>query len=130
MTFFEPEFTYTALPVRVRFGPGIRRDAGVEVERLGRSRAVILSTPGQAEKARALAADLGRMAAGCLPLAEMHTPVEVTEAALGEVRKLGGDCLIALGGGSSIGLGKALGFLTGLPQIAIPTTYAGSEATS
>ncbi len=130
MSFFEPEFTYTALPVRVRFGPGIRRDTAAEVERLGRSRAIILSTPRQAEKAEALAANLGRLAAGSLPMAEMHTPVEVTEAALAEVRKLEGDCLIALGGGSAIGLGKALGLRTRLPQIALPTTYAGSEATS
>jgi len=39
------------------------------------------------------------------------------------------DCLIGIGGGSTIGLCKALAFRTGLPQIVLPTTYAGSEMT-
>ena len=59
----------------------------------------------------------------------MHTPVEVTEHALALVRERGVDCLIALGGGSTIGLAKAIALRTDLPQIAIPTTYAGSEMT-
>ena len=41
----------------------------------------------------------------------------------------GADCTIALGGGSTTGLGKALAYRTDLPQIVIPTTYAGSEVT-
>jgi maleylacetate reductase len=56
-------------------------------------------------------------------------PVDVTERALAQVRETGSDCLVAIGGGSSIGLGKAIALRTGLPQIAVPTTYAGSEAT-
>ena len=59
----------------------------------------------------------------------MHTPVEVTEDALAFVQKSGVDCLVALGGGSTIGLAKAIALRTDLPQIAIPTTYAGSEMT-
>ncbi|WP_369818241.1 maleylacetate reductase [Novosphingobium sp. ST904] len=39
------------------------------------------------------------------------------------------DCLVAIGGGSTTGLGKAIALRTDLPQIVIPTTYAGSEAT-
>ena len=38
----------------------------------------------------------------------------------------GADCTVAYGGGSTTGLGKALAYRTDLPQIAIPTTYAGS----
>jgi alcohol dehydrogenase class IV len=59
----------------------------------------------------------------------MHTPVEVTEDALALVQQAGIDCLVALGGGSTIGLAKAIALRTDLPQIAIPTTYAGSEMT-
>lgn len=59
----------------------------------------------------------------------MHTPTDVTARALDQLRSTETDCLVALGGGSAIGLGKALALRTGLPQIAIPTTYAGSEAT-
>ena len=59
----------------------------------------------------------------------MHTPVEVTERVLDRVSDASPDCLVSLGGGSTTGLSKALALRTGLPQIAIPTTYAGSEAT-
>jgi alcohol dehydrogenase class IV len=59
----------------------------------------------------------------------MHTPVAVTEAALKVVADLGADCTVAIGGGSTIGLGKAIALRTDLPQLVIPTTYAGSEMT-
>jgi len=60
----------------------------------------------------------------------MHTPVGVTEEALRRAADLQADGVIAVGGGSTVGLGKAISLRTGLPQIAIPTTYAGSEMTS
>jgi alcohol dehydrogenase class IV len=60
----------------------------------------------------------------------MHTPVAITEHVLELVKTLEVNCLIALGGGSAIGLSKALALRTGLPQIVIPTTYAGSEVTA
>lgn len=129
MSSFQPEFAFSQPARRVRFGPGVRGDTGSEIERLGCVRAAILSTPGKRGMAEALAADIGGAAAGIVPLARMHTPVAVTEEALGEVRRLGADCLVAIGGGSTIGLGKALALGTGLPQIVLPTTYAGSEAT-
>jgi alcohol dehydrogenase class IV len=59
----------------------------------------------------------------------MHTPVAVTEAAMAEVSRLGADCTVAIGGGSATGLGKAIALRTDLPQVVIPTTYAGSEMT-
>ena len=59
----------------------------------------------------------------------MHTPVAVTERAVAAAIAVSADCTVALGGGSTIGLGKAIALRTDLPQIAIPTTYAGSEAT-
>lgn len=90
---------------------------------------MILSTPEQADMALEIAADLGQRAAGVFTLAAMHTPVAVTEEALAHTLSVGADSLVAIGGGSTIGLAKALAFRTDLPQIAIPTTYAGSEAT-
>lgn len=123
-------FTYTAAPVRVVFGPGIRATLGDEVRRLGCRRALILSTQPQQLQAASLAAGLGDLAAGIFAGAAMHTPVEVTEEAVRRAASLEADCLVAVGGGSAIGLGKAIALRTGLPQIALPTTYAGSEATS
>jgi maleylacetate reductase len=41
----------------------------------------------------------------------------------------GADCVVAYGGGSTIGLGKAIAYRNDAPQIVIATTYAGSEVT-
>jgi maleylacetate reductase len=114
---------------RVLFGVGVRNTVADEVRRLGCSRALILSTPPQSSSALDLAASLNDMSAGVFSRAAMHTPVEVTEDALRHVQEINADCLIAIGGGSTTGLGKAIAHRTGLPQIVIPTTYAGSEAT-
>ena len=122
-------FVYTALPARVVFGSGTLARLGDEIERLGCRRALVVSTPGHAAQAHELAASLGPLAAGVFAGARMHAPVDVTERALEAVRALGADGLVAVGGGSTIGLAKALALRTDLPQVAVPTTYAGSEMT-
>ncbi len=124
-----PPFTYTALPGRVLFGAGRLAELGAEAERLGLSRLLVLSTPQQRAEAERVAVLLGSRAVGVLATATMHTPVEVTEAAMAVVRDTGADGVVSLGGGSTIGLGKAIALRTDMPQIAIPTTYAGSEMT-
>lgn len=122
-------FIYTALPARVVFGQGTLARVGDELRRLGVGRALVLSTPQQIGEAQALADRLGPFAAGVFAEAAMHTPTDVTERGLARARELGADCLVALGGGSTTGLGKAIALRTDLPQVVIPTTYAGSEAT-
>jgi maleylacetate reductase len=122
-------FTYTGSPARIVFGGGVRSQLGEAIDRLGCSRAFVLSTPQQAGEAEKLAASLGGRAAGVYAHATMHTPVEVSEAAVAAARAAGADCLVAVGGGSTTGLGKAIAWRTDLPQIVIPTTYAGSEVT-
>ena len=72
---------------------------------------------------------LGDSAAAIFPGATMHTPVEVTTRAMRIVEKMRIDCLVAIGGGSTTGLSKAIAYRTGLPQVVIATTYAGSEMT-
>jgi alcohol dehydrogenase class IV len=123
------DFTWTGQPSRVLFGEGTLARLPAEMERLGLKRALLLATPPQEATARELAATLGDRVAGVFAGAVMHTPVEVTERAMAVVRQLGADGTIALGGGSTIGLGKAIALRTDLPQIAVPTTYAGSEMT-
>lgn len=122
-------FIYTALPAKVIFGFGTLARLPEEVRALGCKRALVLSTPGRREAAQGLAERLGELSVGSFAQAAMHTPVEVTERALKVVREVGADCTVALGGGSTIGLGKAIALRTDLPQIVVPTTYAGSEAT-
>lgn len=123
-------FVYTALPLRVRFEQGGRTRVGDELAVIGRSRAMVLSTPEQVAQADEVSAALGDKSAGVLPLATMHTPVEVTEKAMAAVSEAGADCTVAVGGGSTIGLAKAIALRADIPQIALPTTYAGSEMTT
>jgi maleylacetate reductase len=123
------DFTYTANPSRVIFGPGALRHLAREIELLGAKRALVLSTPEQADAARRVAEALGDRAAGVFAQAVMHVPIETARAARDAARRLGADCAVAIGGGSTTGLGKAIALDSGLPILAIPTTYAGSEMT-
>lgn len=123
-------FTYTAYPARVLFGYGRASEIADEVRRLGCKRALILSTPAQQSLADQVSTQLGPMYGGSFTQAAMHTPVDVTERALAYLVEQACDCIVALGGGSTIGLGKALALRTDLPQVVLPTTYAGSEVTS
>ena len=59
----------------------------------------------------------------------MHVPIETAREARELAAELGADCAVAIGGGSTIGLGKAIALEAPIPIIAIPTTYAGSEMT-
>ena len=122
-------FIYQAQSARVIFGSGTGAQLADEAARLGLKRLLILCTPGQtalAERAREWA---GERAVGVFAGATMHTPVDVTERALVAVRDLHADGVVSIGGGSTIGLGKAIALRTDLPQIVLPTTYAGSEMT-
>lgn len=122
-------FTYQALPMRVVFGPGSVNSLPDEIEHLGFERALVLCSPEQQDTGEAIAAALGGRSAGVLAEARMHVPIEVADRARDRARELGADTLVAVGGGSAIGLGKAIALEHGLPVIAIPTTYAGSEMT-
>ncbi|CCD99835.1 maleylacetate reductase [Bradyrhizobium sp. STM 3809] len=122
-------FIFPGIRSRVVFGAGTLSQLAPEMERLGRKRALLLATPQQRNDVDALADRLGSATAGVFAGAVMHTPVDVTREAVAAYAQSGADCVIALGGGSSIGLGKAIALRTGADQIAIPTTYAGSEMT-
>lgn len=130
MSLFQESFAATIPAMRVRFGAGVRHQVGEEMARLGLSRALILTTPQQADTGAEFAALLGAQAVGVYSGAAMHTPVPISEEATATAINLGADCLVAVGGGSTTGLSKAIALRTDLPQIVIPTTYAGSEATA
>ena len=123
------QFIYTALPARVVFGVGSLAQLPAELDRLGAKRALLLSTPEQADAVRQVAAALGSRAAGVYDKAAMHVPLEIAEDARRVARELQADVGITVGGGSTTGLGKAIALTSSLPIVAVPTTYAGSEMT-
>ena len=122
-------FTFPGLTTRVVFGHGTLARTGHEITRLGHSRVLVLSTPHQEPQAQALADQLGALSVGVFAGAAMHTPTQVTEAALAAFAATGATAVVSLGGGSTTGLGKAIATRTGADQVVIPTTYAGSEMT-
>jgi len=114
---------------RVVFGAGSLDRLSDELKTLGFSRALVLSTPPQAGLAARVAAALGERTAGVFDRAVMHVPIETAREARAHALESGADCAVAVGGGSTIGLGKAIALESGLPVIAVPTTLAGSEMT-
>ena len=122
-------FVYQSQPSRVIFGAGTLAQLPREMDALGASRALVLCTPEQRASAERVADLLGARAAGVFDRAVMHVPIETAREAREEARRLGADCAVAIGGGSTTGLGKAIALDSGLPIVAIPTTYAGSEMT-
>ncbi|KAI1926583.1 hypothetical protein LOZ65_002513 [Ophidiomyces ophidiicola] len=122
-------FEYNASPARVVFGFGTIKQLPSEIARLKVSSPLLLSTPQQLQQADDLKRLLGGQVAGIFSEATMHTPMHITEKALKYASEQGADSVISIGGGSTIGLGKAISVNTGLPHICVPTTYAGSEMT-
>lgn len=123
------DFVFIAQPSRVVFARGSLQRLAQEVEALGARRALVLCTPHQVEIAQAASALLGSASAGVFSGAEMHVPIETARRARQHAAEVGADCAVAIGGGSTVGLGKAIALESGLPIIAVPTTYAGSEMT-
>jgi maleylacetate reductase len=123
------DFVYQSAPMRVVFGTGTLRQLPDELSRLGVVSALVLATPRQKDLVASIREMIGERFAGVFTGAVMHTPVEVTERAMETVHDLRADCLVAIGGGSTTGLGKAIALRTDLPQIVLPTSYAGSEMT-
>ena len=127
MSSFQESFATTFPAVLVRFGARVRHKVGEEMEAMGLRRALILTTPQQADTGAEFAALLGARAAGVYSGAAMHTPVAISEEATAKALALGADCVVAVGGGSTTGLGKAIALRTDLPQIVVPTTYAAGK---
>jgi len=120
---------HETLARRVVVGPGARSCIPEEVDRLGAERVFLVATRSARQTADEVGSALGARLVGRFDGPVVHTPVHVTDEAMTVVEPAGPDLVIAIGGGSAIGLGKALSDRTGLPQLAVPTTYAGSEVT-
>ncbi|MGM4916266.1 maleylacetate reductase [Tardiphaga sp. 813_E8_N1_3] len=122
-------FTFSGLPTRVIFGSGTIEAIGSEVERLDKKRAFIVCSEPQKREGERLGQLLGNACVDVYSGAVLHTPVRVTKDAIRATTGAASDCVVSIGGGSAIGLGKAIALRLGIPQICVPTTYAGSEMT-
>lgn len=125
----DTSFRYDAHPMRVVFGPGRVTELPDEVAHLGLHSVLVLCSPEQHGLGHRVADLLGGRAAGVFARARMHVPIDTATAGTAEARRVGADGCVSVGGGSAIGLGKAISLQTGLPTVCVPTTYSGSEMT-
>ncbi|GAA1754321.1 maleylacetate reductase [Aeromicrobium alkaliterrae] len=123
------EFVHESLAQRVVFATGNAAGAAAhEIENLGYRKVMLVASEREDELAAPIAA--------AVPVVErfnevvMHVPVDVAARACSVAESAGADVLLSIGGGSTTGLAKAIALRTGLPIVAVPTTYAGSEATN
>ncbi|MEV2213022.1 maleylacetate reductase [Streptomyces sp. NPDC050997] len=123
------DFGYQALPMRVVMGPRALDRLAEEIDRAGLKRVMVLCSPGRRELAETVAGLIGARVADIHAHARMHVPAESAAEARRRAAEVNADGCVAVGGGSAIGLGKIVALRYGLPIIAVPTTYAGSEMT-
>lgn len=122
-------FTYTSHPSRIVFGRGSVKSIVEEIRRMQLKRVLVLTTPEQQESGDRIKDIIGDHCDGVYAEARPHTPASVSEEAARFLKTRNIDGVVSVGGGSTIGLGKAMVDRCGVAHIAIPTTYAGSEVT-
>ncbi|WP_028604005.1 maleylacetate reductase [Ottowia thiooxydans] len=123
-------FIYSAPASRVIFGPGVLSCLPETLDRLGLTRTLVIGTPSALSAVRSMLVQLGARVAGLFDRPVSHVPLVLAEEARRMAQALGADSCLVIGGGSAIGLGKAVALTSGLPIVAVPTTYSGSEMTS
>ncbi len=124
------EFVAEWSRARVVFGAGALERLGTELDTLGVGRALLVTTPRRDATTEQVRGELGSRLAGVCDIAAMHVPADRVQRAVAEVDRIHPEALVAVGGGSAIGLAKAVARERPLPIVAVPTTYAGSEMTS
>lgn len=124
------DFVYDALPARIVFGAGRRAAIADEVDRVGGRRVMLIADAAASDIGDELAARLGHRVAARWDEVVQHVPIELAEKARWAAADAAADALVTVGGGSATGLAKAIAVTNGLPIVAVPTTYAGSEQTT
>lgn len=122
-------FAHETLAQRVLFGTGMAaKNLAAEVARLRASRVMVIAAPYEVGMAESVTADIDVV----LRYSDVvqHVPIETAELARTAALKHDIDLIVSVGGGSTTGLAKAITLATGIPIVAVPTTYAGSEATN
>lgn len=124
-----PSFTYEGVAVRVVFGLGVRRQLAGELDRLGVGQVVLIASGSSRAEADALVDVLDHRVTWRVDGVRQHVPAELVAQVSDDVARVAADGVVTLGGGSATGLGKVLA-RAGLPLVAVPTTYSGSEMTA
>ncbi|MEU4190377.1 maleylacetate reductase [Kribbella sp. NPDC026611] len=122
-------FAHDFLPGRVVFGAGSLDQVAGEVEGLGVRRALVIATRSARDAADVVEIALGNSFAGRIDGVTQHVPTELADQARAKAREVDADGIIAIGGGSAIGLAKAIALTNAVMIVAVPTTYSGSEMT-
>jgi maleylacetate reductase len=120
-------FSHRTLGQRVVLDAGGAADhVRAELDRLDARAVMVIAGERHGELAGALA---GRTALRWTEVVQ-HVPVELADRATAAAAEAGVDVVVAVGGGSAIGLAKAIALDHAVRIVAVPTTYAGSEATN
>ncbi|MFF0265640.1 maleylacetate reductase [Kribbella sp. NPDC004536] len=101
-------FVHTFWPGRVVFGAGSLERVGDEVAALGVRRVLVIATNSARDAADLVELQLGDRFVGRIDGVAQHVPTEVADAARAKAHELAADAIVAIGGGSAIGLAKAV----------------------
>jgi maleylacetate reductase len=122
-------FVYEQVATRVVFGVDRVAELADELDHLDAKRVLVITSRSARDAAGPAVEGLGERLAHLVLGARAHVPLEDVESAREVAARLDTDCLVAIGGGSSIGLAKAVALDRASPIVAVPTTYSGSEMT-
>jgi alcohol dehydrogenase class IV len=123
------QFLYESRPARVQFGAGSSRAVESEFDRIDARRVLLICSEREESRAAQIAAPLSARWVGTFTGVRQHVPAAAADEARASAAALDADALLSIGGGSTTGTAKAISLTTGLPIVAVPTTYAGSEMT-
>jgi maleylacetate reductase len=123
-------FVFQSTAVRTVFGPGTIATLGEELDKRGMERVLVVCSKGRSDLARRIAAAVAHRSAGICDASQPNMPRAAFDEITQALDRHGADGFVVVGGGSPIGLGKAVGATSGLPFIAVVTTYSGSEMSS
>lgn len=121
-------FVHEGVPIRVVFGAGVRHSLADELDRLGLSQVVLIASESSRDEADTMVTALDHRLTWRVDGVRQHVPAELAQQVTEDATRVGADGVVTIGGGSAVGLGKALA-VSGLPLVAVPTTYSGSEMT-
>ncbi len=122
------DFRYRSAQVDLVFGRGAYLKAAEVLAAY--ERVFVIGTKRSAQQLQKLQNALSQQQLTLFQEVVQHVPQFLVDRCAERLSRSKGQVILAIGGGSAIGLAKALALQTALPIIAIPTTYAGSEMTN